>query len=386
MPLSVSMEKFFAKEKYTREDIEKFSSTPEELESAKLLPEVSYEVSKPTKQRRREIIHNIFSAILFPYGLLRLIARIARIVAGFFVSGPTKKKNKLNHYRKKYGERLKKEDFLVKRLTLKIGGEKYDGILIAHRDTLASKKWDIRCLGRTRSYERTMKKEISVFPTRKRNILMVNRPSVGCSEGYPLPEEMGNSQRVGIRLLEEIGSQKIAIDMHSLGGATGGEAILQHDFKGKTKKDKPTYVAIFDRTFGTLSQTVSAMTNPILGFLLRLINYNFSVIKASKRLEEHNIQQIIIQATNPTKYLNKEKRILNPQTSVFSSDGTIPERATLAGALKKENLNLLENRIFMAAKKKMPHSENKNPEFDKILYAKVDRLLKPQRTPDFFCL
>lgn len=236
----------------------------------------------------------------------------------------------LDEARAKVALEMKANNYVVRHINLQKNNVQYSAMLIGHQNTIENGQWVLQATGNDWPIEKVASKFAEKYYEVGYNLLMVNGPGVGRSEGAATPKSIGDAQEVGIRFLEEmIDAKKIIIAGYSLGGAAVGMAILEHNFAPNL--DKRKYLVIrqmtFDRTsniFRNYAHILYPKLKPIVKQLVIWADCEMDSVAASKKLEEISIPECIIQAGNEQS---------------FSHDGMIPLRSTLGYRLIKEKIS-----------------------------------------------
>lgn len=220
---------------------------------------------------------------------------LGRVLMKFVLPAQRHSKQMIDKYRKAIFQKAP-EKFIVRHITLQKDGVNYRGMLVGHRDNILNGNWAIHAVGNNAPVECVIpdyiKPYIETTPGSGYNVLLVNHPNVGRSEGSASPENMANSQQVGISFLESaVRAKKIVLAGHSIGGASIGQAILQHTFKPDVE-----YRVIRTMTFDTLSRMAELAAGWFGKNLIHWLGYEMDNVAASRKLEENNIPEVIFQA------------------------------------------------------------------------------------------
>jgi hypothetical protein len=271
--------------------------------------------------------------------------------------------HKLNTDRFKGALSLKSKGFIVRDVNLEKNGIRYSGLLIAHEETIGNRQWVLQATGNAQPIEqgfvdidkqgRYIAEEgaprsnfsfSSFYQKQGFNLLLINGPGVGKSEGKATAQSMGDAQQVGISFIETaLKANKIVIAGFSLGGAAIGQAILQHAFKGDVK-----YLVVRQMTFdrvSTICAKIVARASPFLEKfvvkqLIKWTGLEIDSVAASKKLQQLGIQEVIVQRSAVESCQSNSIPCLNQ----FETDGVIVPEASLGYALVKEGVT--EDKVF----------------------------------------
>lgn len=240
----------------------------------------------------------------------------------------------------------KKNDMLLKEIVLEKNGIRYSGMTLSHKDNVKNGRWIVHAPQNLVSIEQDIEPCLNAYGTdHKFNILMVNRPGVGESEGDSNPVTMGDSIEVALSFIETVHkAHTIVISGRSLGGAVISQAILQHDFKENIK-----YFVVREMTFNRTEDVCEEWAKNHLNFpkgiiskVIPLIGLSMNSVEASRKLARLGIRDIVIQSTN-RKIPQNEK----PKLEDFKTDGVIEARASLGYALVREGIAQSSNVIII---------------------------------------
>lgn len=260
---------------------------------------------------------------------------------------PDLRTSSLNNYRIFLAKNLEQQNFIIRDVVLKKNGTRYSGLLIGSKETISNGQWVLQATGNGEPIEHTADDFALTYNQAKYNVLLINGPSVGKSEGQATPESMGDAQEIGLRFIEEkLKAKKIVIAGRSLGAAAVGLAILKHEFK----KDI-SYLVVSQMTFDRASNICAkkaALIFPRLGrFVSKIVKWagcEMDVVASSKKLQMLGIKEVIVQATH--KKIEENKL---PTISDFASDTVICVQAALGYALINEKIT--DNKIFRCLEK-----------------------------------
>lgn len=303
-------------------------------------PEVIYEYN--TENEVWRVVKDIFSVLIFPIGLGRLIHSLVGRLAYL----PAARKNDGAKIREESLSKTSWNDleWKVKRLAIKVDGYVIDAAIISKRSTLDNGRWVLASNGNNALLEEKIlecsdgNEFTRILSEMDGNGLVFNYPGVGSSTGMPSRAAMAKAYRAMLTFLEDqengIGAKEIIGYGHSIGGASQGEALKSHKLKQGIK-----YVFIKSRTFSTMSKAASELKRdiPILskpvGFLTKVLGWNMSSVSSSKKLKA---PEIIIQTEDDS------QKILD--------DGIITAKASLGKKLMDSSRFPQENKRFMGIK------------------------------------
>lgn len=212
-------------------------------------------------------------------------------------------------------------------VTIERNGVRYQGLLMGKKENLTNGKWVLQAMGRDSPIERAARKCRTVYSAGGYNVLMVNGPSIGRSEGTATPRTLGEAHEAALQFLETaIQAKNIVIAGHSIGGAVVGQAILQHRFDPKRN-----YLVIrqstFDRVSNAVKHFVPVLKNAAEQAIL-MSGVEMDNLAASKRLEDLGIPEVIVQTTWRPVPADQ-----TPRPTDFICDGVIHGKATLGHGL-----------------------------------------------------
>lgn len=220
----------------------------------------------------------------------------------------------------------------TREVAIEKNGVCYRGLMMGRKDCIANGKWILQAMGRDCPIERAARKCRSVYSEAGFNVLMINGPSIGRSQGVATPRTLGEAQEAGLCFLESaLKAKQIAIAGHSMGGAVIGQAILQHQFKDSVK-----YLVVRQSAFDRVSNAVNDYVLCFKDVAKKMILANaleMDNVAVSKKLQRLGIHEIIIQTGN---------REIEPGTipllEDFASDGVIGAKSSLGYRLVKEGI------------------------------------------------
>jgi hypothetical protein len=319
-----------------------------------------------TENKIFRIAKQIFSIIIFPIGIYKLLHALAGNVALLPASCPSLMGYPENHANDSRSNISLHGEWKYKRITVEVDGYKIDATIVGKASTLNNGRWMLASIGNGEfyedklSYSHDFKKILSEV---NGNAIVFNYPGVGASSGLPNRQAMAKAYRAMLNLLEDqkngIGAKEIIGYGHSIGGGVQGDALKTHELKKDVK-----YVFVKSRTFSDLSTTASMLTNKPLGFLVKMLGWNMDSVESSKKLQA---PEIIMQRANVKcgyEELNDSSKIIG--------DGIIPANASLAKALLEDNKCPKQNKVFIGMQEQH-NDELKDPSF---LAKKIEAFLK----------
>jgi Chlamydia CHLPS protein (DUF818) len=228
--------------------------------------------------------------------------------------------------------------FIVRKIQLFKSGIKYEMVLLTTLRTALNGIWILHGMGSAGTVQKHaahIVKEVAPYCS---NIILINGPSVGDSNGWPTRYQMGAGYEAGLQFLEnEIKATHIMMWGFSLGGGMLAEAILQHDFTCGLNENIQ-YLYISDRTFSKMSTTGKSLIGSWVEKLFYCSGMELDGIEAAKKMSQLKIRHIIIQHQSPDN---------------SGSDTVIPDKAGLAYGLHKEKLD--SDKLFLESEK-IPHN------------------------------
>ena len=263
---------------------------------------------------------------------------------------------------------VRKEDRRVvfRDVVLEKNGVRYSGILFGCAKFINNGHWALQTPGHVESVESSLIEAAHFYASVQYNVLMINGPNVGKSQGQATPERMGDAQQVGISFLENaVKATKLVIAGRSSGGAATGKAILQHSFTPDVH-----YLAIPQMTFDSVSSIAGKIISQnafVQWFIAKLVQFlgcEMDSVAASKKLEKLGIKEVIVQSSGEI----ASEQLFPKQ---FIGDGIIPTEATLAYALVDQNIRknkrfLGLGRVLHTTNQAIPAAKNEILEFSKL--------------------
>jgi len=231
---------------------------------------------------------------------------------------------------------LVSQGYIVRHVVLEKDQNRYSGLLIGHKNTISNGKWALQATGNFEPIEHSVVDFAKIYHGVDCNLLMINGPGVGRSEGVAVPRTMGEAQEVGISFLEEsVKAKKLIIAGRSLGSVAVGEAVLQHSFQKNIQ-----YTVLRQMSFDSVSNIAKKIIGSsfpklknIAEKLVKWTGCEIDSLKASRRLQELGVTEVVVQASDK----------VNGQI-VIADDGVIPAKASLARRLAKTKVT--KNKIL----------------------------------------
>jgi hypothetical protein len=222
-------------------------------------------------------------------------------------------------------------------VTLEKNGVKYSGWTICHPQNKNNGNWTVIGLENNATAEQLIEKEEFNYQMGAGfNILVMNPPGVGLSQGTSTPASLGEVQDLALTYLENRGAKKIAMLGRSLGGAAIGQGILQHTFKSNIK-----YLAIPHMTFGSLSQAVHGLVKKRISCLastaaslIRWTGLEMNTVAASEKLSKNQIREIVVNRFTNGRYTDDE---------IISAEASLGYMLSLKSITRHKSLPSSEN-------------------------------------------
>lgn len=243
----------------------------------------------------RGIAWLLLKIVIFPWGLYEvakaLIGRVAMLVA--YPAQYIFTRNAMNELRGNVERVLRNGQFVGREIVLEKEGQKYCGLLVGDRRTIGNGKWVLFAPGNCATIEgQFLNDGLSPYLEAGFNVLLVNGPGVGKSEGFATVDRIGDAQDVAISFLEEaVKAKRIVLAGHSLGGAAIGLAVMKHAFKPDVH-----YLGLRMMTFDRLSHLVKKLQGTVAEKCISWFGSDMDSIAASEKLQQKGIHEIVIQA------------------------------------------------------------------------------------------
>ncbi len=240
---------------------------------------------------------------------------------------------------------LRQKGYIVRHVSLAKNGKRYSGLLIGTKETIANGRWAQQASGNAFPIEHAANVFAPIYKKYGFNLLMINGPNVGKSEGEADSETMGDAQEIGISFLETaIKAKNIAIAGYSLGGGAVGKAILKHSSRPDIR-----YIVIrqmsFDRSSNVCRKVIETKCPSLGRFTKKMVKWSgceLDSVAASKKLQQLGIREVIIQAGIRDVFAGL------PTKEDFQTDGVIPAKGSLGYKLIKKGI--ANNKVFICLK------------------------------------
>ncbi len=219
---------------------------------------------------------------------------------------------------------------IVRHIKLVKDGISYSGLLMGSPGTIENGKWVLQATGNAQPVE-YCQFYFQSYQIVGYNLLMINGPGVGRSEGTATAESLGYPQEIALSYLEQvIQATRVVLSGFSLGSGAISQAIKEHEFQFETTK----YLVIQQMTFDSTANVAhkflthrntccTSCLAPIAKCIIQWTGLNVDNTDASRRLSELGIPEVIIQAGN---------------SAEFQHDGIIPIEAAHARRVLQESL------------------------------------------------
>ncbi|MBJ7449563.1 MAG: hypothetical protein JHC93_04310 [Parachlamydiales bacterium] len=323
-----------------------------------------------TETRTLRTLKKVFSVIIFPIGIYKLI----QVIAGKLIvqsSSPAMLDRSADLHNQIRNQINLESEFKYKRFTMDVDGYQIDATLVGRASTFDNGRWTLSTLGNADLCENSLagpefRKMLSELNS---NGIIFNYPDVGSSTGLPNRKSIAKAYTAMLNLIEDKNKGAAAKEVigwgHSLGGAVQGDSIRSHKFKDDIK-----YVFVKRQTFDELSRTItdlisksSKAAGTALSFLTRILRWNQNTQKYSKELKK---PEIILQTAEVSDY-----EILIDSSKIMS-DGVISADVSLAKSLLDDTSCDKANKVFIG----IPEGHN-DPIVNMPFIAKhIEKMLK----------
>lgn len=354
-----------------------------------ILPPV-YSVNIENKVWR--IAKDIFSVIIFPIGIYRLIHSLIGKVAVLPSSSPSLYGlEKAENLRAQLVKTLPFQKFKYKRITVEVDGYKIDAVIMGNKETFGNGRWLLASNGNGANYEEVITAGgiKSLLDEINSNAIVFNYPGVGASSGMPSQSAMTKAYKAMLMFLEDqengIAAKEIIGYGSSIGGGVQGEVLKEHQLKKDIK-----YVFVKSQTFSNLETVISKTIARPIGVIANLFGWNLDSVESSKKLvapeiilqtvekdsldKEEEPDKFNFSAICPDfkmyKYYYKE---INDSSSICN-DGVIPAEATLAKALLDDESYAKDNKLFIGIDDR--HSANIGVKDNAYLGKAINQMLR----------
>ncbi len=313
---------------------EELNSTRAELICPK---EIDFSIANPGQSKN--YLKTALKIILFPlfiYEAVRWVIQRLIMVRVYPAQSilikaivPQYKLKYLDETRANDSEEMRRKGFIVRHVCFERNGEKISGILIGHKDTIHNGKWALQATGNIQPVDLGVSLIGEIYHKQNYNVLMLNNPGIGRSEGTATPDTIGSTQQMGIEFLETaLKAKKIILAGYSMGGGAISLAILKHNFKKDVQ-----YLVIRQMSYNRVSEVCRHVLNwSWAPAIVKWADCEIDSLPASRKLQELGISEVIIQSCD--------------QDSRAMHDGAIPDPATLHHGVENE-LELDDTKIFI---------------------------------------
>jgi hypothetical protein len=199
-----------------------------------------------------------------------------------------------DYCRRRAGESLVADGYIVRRFCVETEDLHFDACLVGHAESIHSGNWVMVALpGHGDDLEHALVATVRWCHALGLNVLMINGPETGRSEGRRTWKALGDSCEAGLQFLEKtVQARKILMLREGLlGGPAMGRAILDHDFASQQEQGRE-YYCLSLHAIDKLSKasTVSRVWLRLFGVETR------APIDSSRRLSELGISEIVVNA------------------------------------------------------------------------------------------
>jgi hypothetical protein len=287
-----------------------------------------YHIEAERSYEAKDIAQLVAKIILIPWGLCSLV-QFAVYKLALKIIGDQKmdalriySPKELPLMRQLACAGLVQAGFTVRHVVLEKNGLRYSGLMIYKP---GNQRWVLHVGGNADIAEQLADR--LPYSEEKSNILLINPPGVGLSEGEATPQTFSDGVAVGISFLEKkVHAKTIFLSGFSAGGAALGQALLQHQPVAGVR-----YRVLFQKTFSRFSDIASKWVGTWAGKWIKSWGWEMDSVQASRHLQTHGIKQIIVQggiAKPPCPSIAPTE---------FAHDGVIPSDASLAYAISTQD-------------------------------------------------
>lgn len=283
-----------------------------------------------------------------PRGVFEVAYEQLQAVAGSLISLARWRSidlKKLEHARNQLGEK----GYEIEEVTLQRDRVSYQGFLVRKKDGSQQERWAIQALGISGYAQKSLLSMGEAYGEVGFNLLIVNPPGVGKSQGRTTGKTLGQAQETGLRFLEHRGAKKIILAGFSLGGGMMGSAVVQHQFRKEVQ-----YLGLFQMTFSSLSKTAASIIRggvkgfsklvplgpfpsyclgAVAGLGVRSLGMEMDSVAAVRRLVDHRIPVILVQKSS-----KKEAGWKDFDDMEFASDGIVFEKVCLGKGVQEAGM------------------------------------------------
>lgn len=330
-----------------------FSSSPQEIITGPSEPDF-VSTTKQDAKKETSTFDSCLMTLLYPVQS-PLIKRI------WAATNTTR----LDEQRSQLASTLAGKGFIVRHLKLNYQDICYSGLLIAHNKTYLNNKWAIQATGMADPIEKHLTEidYVEKYHSIGYNLIMMNGPGVGRSEGQATGQTIGHPQHAALQFLESsMKAKRIVLAGFSLGGAAIAQATLLHTFEPKERQ----YLIVKQMTFDKISNVVKQFTSlPGIQFVAKKIasvieqsSCETSCVEASIKLAQLDIHEVIIQS--------------GTDSENFLDDAMIAKEASLAVRLLSEGITHAKRFIPVCGEKGIGSKGSHDPQLDVTIGAISD--------------
>lgn len=223
-----------------------------------------------------------------------------------------------------------------KRFTVAVDDCIVDACVIGRENTLGNGRFVLKSFGNGETYRLTDHSFEQFLTEINGNAIVFNTPGVGGSVGGPSRDTMAKAYRAMLQFMEDqdkgLGAKEIIGYGYSIGGAVQATGLNEHTLREDLK-----YLFIKDKTFSTLGDIAGDVAGGFLGFVVKALGWNISIVDSSIRLKA---KEIIIQTISGY----QEKKLTSSEQIV--NDGIITPSASLAKAILESKEPMYEKVVI----------------------------------------
>ncbi|CRX39392.1 CPn0927/CPn0928 family alpha/beta hydrolase fold protein [Estrella lausannensis] len=284
------------------------------------------------ESRISRIAKVVLAIVFFPLGIWYLLHR----VAGLFLV-PASFDPEITKISIAAREALNLEGpWKYKRFTVAVDDCLVDACVIGREETLGNGRFVLKSFGNGETYRLSDYAFEQFLQEINGNAIVFNVPGVGGSVGGPSRDTMAKAYRAMLQFMEDqeegLGAREIIGYGYSIGGAVQATGLDEHTLRNDLK-----YLFIKDKTFATLGGIATDIAGGFIGFVVKALGWNISVVDSSIRLKA---KEIIIQTTS-----GYQERVLTSAAEIIN-DGIITASASLAKAILESKEPMYEKVVI----------------------------------------